>query len=291
MPELDPLVARRTWRTLEPLHGMIYFAPEAPARYRALGLDPIAGYFASRAAPLGRVGAGAVAATFFNFNPALVGSAIPAAWDRTTPADVLAARVEAADAALRRLLGDAVSSPEMARAATLARRAAEAAAERPWGRPLFAGHADLSWPDPPHLVLWHAQSLLREYRGDGHVAVLVEAGVEPREALVVHAATGEVAAEVLRGTRGWSPDEWAEAVARVRRRGWLAEGDDLALSEEGAAHHQRVEAATDRLAGHPYDVLGPDGCAELRQLCRPWSRAVVAARDPGSLFTARSGTR
>src|SRR5437588_6928552 len=158
---VDPAVARKTWRTLEPLHGLIYFAPEATERYAALGIDGRAGYFASRAAAMGPVSAEVVIATFFNFNPELVRAGIPAAWQATTTDKVLAARLEAADAALRRALGDAVDAPEMARAAALARTAAEAACERVEGRPLFGGHARLDWPDEPHLVLCHAQTLLR----------------------------------------------------------------------------------------------------------------------------------
>src|SRR5947209_10308419 len=117
---VDPVVARKTWRTLEPLHGLIYFAPEAADRYAALGIDGRAGYFASRAAAMGPVSAEVVIATFFNFNPGLVRAAIPAAWETTSTDKLLAARLDAADAALRRALGDAVDAPEMARAAALA---------------------------------------------------------------------------------------------------------------------------------------------------------------------------
>src|SRR5438270_10402741 len=103
---VDPVVARKTWRTLEPLHGLIYFAPEATERYAALGIDGRAGYFASRAAAMGPVSAEVVIATFFNFNPELVRAAIPGAWHASSPEKILAARVDVADAALRRALGD-----------------------------------------------------------------------------------------------------------------------------------------------------------------------------------------
>ena len=208
---VSPLTARKTWRTVEPLHGMIYFAPEAARSYTHLGLAPEAGYFASRSAAMGAVGADTVIATFYNFNPALVRAAIPEAWRVSSPAAVLGARVEAADAALRRMLGDAVGLPEMGRAADLARRAAERAALRYEGRPLFAAHAGLPWPDAPHLVLWHAQTLLREFRGDGHITALVGADLDPVEALVMHLASGEVPGTFLRDSRGW-PD------GRVGRR-------------------------------------------------------------------------
>ena len=287
-PALEPVIARKTWRTVEPIHGMIYFAPEAAGRYAALGLEGPSGYFASRSAPMGAVGADVVIATFFNFYPGLVRPAMDGVWSRTSPDQVLDARLDVADAALRRVLGDAIGSAEISQAAGLARLAAEAAGERPEGRPLFAGHADLPWPDEDHLVLWHAQSLLREYRGDGHVSLLCSAGLTGAEALVVHAATGEVTVGALRSTRAWPDADWNEAVESVRSRGWLAEGDDLALSPEGAARRQAIEDATDALAVHPYAVLGDDRCAELRRLARPLSQAVVAGgmlplrdREPG----------
>ena len=78
---MSPLTARKTWRTVEPLHGMIYFAPEAAESYARLGLRSEAGYFASRSAAMGAVGADTVIATFYNFSPALVRAAIPSAWD------------------------------------------------------------------------------------------------------------------------------------------------------------------------------------------------------------------
>jgi hypothetical protein len=256
---------------------MIYFAPEAAERYVALGLESQMGYFASRSAPMGPVGAEVVIATFFNFNPDLVRSAIPAAWEKATCGQILEARLAGADAALRRVLGDAIGSSEMVRAAELARIAAEAAGERAEGRPLFAGHSELPWPSEPHLVLWQAQALLREYRGDGHVAILTGAGLIGIEALVVHAATGEVPIEALRSTRSWSHQQWNEGVEAVRSRGWLAAGDELSLSDAGRAHRQQVEDATDRLALHPYAALGDERCSELRALARPFSRTIVSA--------------
>ena len=274
-------MARKTWRTLEPLHGMIYFAPEAAEEYAAIGITGRTGYFASRSAAMGAVGAGVVAATFFNFNPALIGAAIPGAWATATPESVLDARLRAVDRSLRRLLDGAIGSPDVARAAELARRAALEAREHGQGRALFAGHADLPWPDgdSPHLVLWHAQTLLREFRGDGHVSVLTSEGLSGVEALVVHGATGEVPAGVLQATRGWDDDAWAAGVEAVRARGWLSDTGTgpPTLSEEGRAHRQSVEDRTDALGVAPYRVLGPDGCAELRALARPLSRAVVDA--------------
>jgi hypothetical protein len=276
MEPVSPLVARKTWRTVEPCHGFIYFTIEAADTYAELGVTGPMGYFASRAAALGAASADLVVATFYNFNPSLVRSVIPAAWDITTPEAMLEARLRAVDGGLRRVLGEAVGSPDMARAAELLRIAAEHACERPQGRPLFAAHASLDWPEQPHLVLWHGQTLLREFRGDGHIAALLTEDVGPVEALVVHAATGEAPTAMLRLTRSWPDEHWEDAVERVRSRGWLVDGE-LALNDAGRAHRQKVEDDTDRLSVHPYTALGDERCDELRRLARPWSRAIVGA--------------
>ena len=274
---MDPLVARKTWRTLEPLHGLVYFSTEADEAYAALGLKGNRmGYFASRSAPMGPVSAAVVTATFYNFNPALVTAAIPEAWRLATPESILEARLAAAGRTLRRALPEgAPESPEVAEAATLARKAAEAASQRPAGRPLFAGHAALPWPDEPLLVLWHAQTLLREYRGDAHVAALVLYGIDPVEALVTHGASGDVPAEVLRATRAWPEDAWAAAEDRLRSRGVLDGAGGF--TDEGRRLRDALELRTDAASVDAYEVLGEDGCERLRALCRPLSRAVVAS--------------
>jgi hypothetical protein len=267
------LLARKTWRTAEPLHGMIYFVPEAAEAYAALGITGRDGYFASRAAPMGAVSAEVVISTFFNFNPELVHAAIPKAWAITTPEALVAARFAAVDGAFRRLIGDdAVQSEEMRRAAGLARSMAEEASTHIEGRPLCAGHAQLPWPEAPHLVLWHAQSILREYRGDAHIALLVTHGLSGLDALLTHAAGGDVPAELLRTTRGWSHEDWNAAVDSMRSRGWLTDSDDMAFTDRGAASRQEIEDRTDQLSAAPYAALGEEGCAELRSLTRPWSK-------------------
>ncbi len=274
MASLGVESARKTWRTLEPLHGMIYFAPEAAARYEALGLHGRSGYFASRAAPMGPVPASVVVATFYNFEPALVHEAMRGVWQRTTPHALLDARLAAADAALRRALPGGWVPDDMRTAAGLARRAAEVACEHPEGRPLFAGHAHLPWPDEPHLVLWHAETLLREYRGDGHIAELVVREISGIQALVLHAATGEVPRAALQATRRWSDGDWAMAVDALASRGWVE--PDGSFTDTGRQVRDGIEAATDRLASRPYAALGDDRCTRLRALARPWSKAIVA---------------
>lgn len=265
-------MARKMWRSLEPCHALVYFAPEATPAYQALGLDALPmGYFASRAAPMGAVEAEVVIATFFNFAPDLVRSCIPEAWRRATPEQILGARLQVADGALRRLLGDTVDSEDVAEAAELAREATVGLPAA--GRPLFGGHASLPWPEPAHLQLWHAISLLREFRGDGHIAALVVAGFEPCQALVLHGASGEVPVGVLRATRAWPDDAWEAAERELRERGWLA--GDGTLTDDGRRARDDVEDRTDALAMVPWERLGPERCDRLRELVKPLSRTIA----------------
>ena len=276
---MDAVVARKMWRTLEPCHALIYFTPLATEAYDALGIDRAAGYFASRSAPMGAVSAEVVIATFYNFHPGLVRLGIPAVWDVAPPAAVVEARIGAAGAALRQALGDdVVGSEELAWAASTARRAAESC--DPAGRPLFGGHASLDWPGEPLLDLWHALTLLREYRGDGHVAALLLADVSPCESLHCHiaAADGLLTPTVLKVTRGWPEEEWQAAAEDLRSRGWLhADGTFTAAGREA---REQVEAATDERAMAPWEALGEDTCDRLRATIRPWSRRIV---DSGAL--------
>jgi hypothetical protein len=252
--------ARKMWKALEPYHAMLYFAPEAREAYAAAGLKGYwMGYFGSRAAALGPVSANVVAATFYNFHPRMVARAIPDAWRLSSPEQILATRYASADAALRRMLGDQIAS-----------EGCEVA-----GRPLFAAHAALSWPEQPHLALWHAATLLREYRGDGHVASLMSEGVDGCEAHVTLVGTGVVPREAIQPHRGWGDEEWEAAEARLRGRGWL---DDAGmLTEAGRAGRRAIEDRTDRLAARPWQTLGADGCARLHALVWPLSDAVVRA--------------
>jgi len=281
---MDPRVAGRTARLLEPLHALGYFVPEVEAELVALGLR--AGrmsYFASRSAPMGRVGAGTVTATFYVFNPSLVAHFVPACWDVATPEAVTAARYAGITAAYQRLLGkDALGSPEVAEAAELARGASGGCAAA--GRPLYAAHADLAWPTEPHLVLFHALTLLREHRGDGHIAALLNAGLSGLEAQVSHVATGRgFTVPAAQATRGWKPEEWEEAVAALSARGLMT--PEGGLTEEGAVLRTSVERATERMAAGPWDALGEDDTARLHALAEPLvAGALARGAFPAGVF-------
>jgi hypothetical protein len=276
MTSFEANAGRHCHNAVNPLHSCVYFAPEPAEELAALGLERGSMvYLAGRAAPLGAVGAGTVTATFYNFNHEHVERYIPAAWAVTTPEAVLTARLRGVDGTLRRLLGnEALISREMAEAAELALRATEAC--RPEARPLYAAHAGLPVPEEPHLALWHAATLLREHRGDGHLAALVVAGLSGIEALVLHNATGMApTSTTFKRTRGWSAQQWATARDQLRERGLLDEAGDLTRS--GADLRGEAEALTDRLDAAPYDHLGPVATARLTELADGFTRTLRAA--------------
>jgi hypothetical protein len=247
-------LARRAWTLFEPIHAIVYFASEAPELYKAAGLrGGWMGYFASRSAPMGAVSAGLVTAVFYNFRPDMVARAIPDAWQYSSPEQALTARTAVADAALRRLWGDAVDGAEVRDVATSTMNVASRL--RGGGRPLYTATAGLEVPEAPHLKLWHACTLLREHRFDGHVAALTVHGLDGLESLVTAIAAGSgVDTATIRSFRGWTEEEWADGVARLEARGVL---DGVgALTAKGIELRSSVEATTDRLAADVWEALG-----------------------------------
>ncbi|WP_116450183.1 SCO6745 family protein [Blastococcus litoris] len=270
----DPALVGRAHRAVDPLHSQLYFAPEHDEHFSAIGLRPgRMSYFAGRAAPMGAVGAGVVTATFFNFSPSLVAHMIPRAWTLASPEQVLAARLDAARASLTRMLGDAAGSDEVVELGGLLREACAGLTTE--GRPLFAGHADLPWPEEPLLAVWHGATLLREHRGDGHVAVLLHAGLTGLEALITHSATGRGFTEpAAKATRGWKDEEWAAACSALAGRGLL---DDAGLTADGEQLRAHIEVQTDALAADPWLSLGAERTARVVELGKGLSRRLVEA--------------
>jgi hypothetical protein len=286
---VDAFAAGRLTRTLDTLHSVVYFAPEADQKFGELGLDSPTHYFASRSAPMGAVSANVAAATFYNFNPRLVERAIPAAWELASPAEVTRVRYDLVAAALTRVLGEQLSgSTEVARAATLLRGVAESVPNAD-GRPLYAGHAELPWPDSPVVALWHAITLLREYRGDGHITALVTHRLCGLEALITHAATGiGFSADYARRLRGWSHDEWNTTTEDLVSRGIL--GDNGELTTAGAELRSTIEDLTDELGYPPWRTLSAEQAEELVGFAKVIRGAVQAAGAfPAEAFGPRYG--
>lgn len=261
-------MSRKAWTDLEVLHVVGYFAPEVTEAYVDLGLHPRLAYFPGRAAAMGAAGPGLTTATFYVFAPRLVAAALPAAWETATPDQLVAARRSGMRAALRGVLG----SPDVGEALEIARKVCSGLT--PQGRPLYAAHADLPWPDDELLALWHAATLIREHRGDGHLSVLQAAGIDPVEATVLGGLYSS-STSFLRKTRGWSDEEYDAATGLLRERGWL--DDDGGFTDAGRAVRQRVEDDTDRLAVEGWVRVGVDRAARLHELVEPLREQVLAA--------------
>jgi hypothetical protein len=223
--------ARRLWTTLEPLHAVVYFAPEVREAGKAIGLKGFWDtYFAFRAAPLGAVSAPAVAAMFGVFAPEMVARALPSAWSRASVETCLATRSSVSAAVLREI---GVSAEVCAAAVSLLSPVVLA----PTGRPLGAANAALPLPADPVEALWQLATTVREHRGDGHMAALAAAGLTGLEAMHLQLAASGGDPEPLRLARGWSEKQWAAARASLIGRGLM--------SETGADLLETVENATD----------------------------------------------
>ncbi len=272
-------VARLVWQYGEPIHAVLFFAPETRAATDALGLKGgWMSYFGCRSAPLGTVSAAVVTSIFYGFHPRMVERAIPAAWMYAEPQQLIDARLSAMDAALRRLLGDAIEGSEVRRAASLATSAVDSADFS--GRPLGAANAALAVPGEPHLQLWQALGAMREHRGDGHVACLVANQIDPCESLVIQAATGRSDGESLRTKRGWSDEDWQIAIMHLRERGWL--DDRQRPTPAGTTARDAIESTTDRLAAPLLAALGPQA-VELVEVLRPLAERIMAAGEVPTL--------
>jgi hypothetical protein len=269
---MGPVLAREAHGVLDLYHSVTYLAPQAQEAFRALGLTrPWSGYFAGRAAPLGAVGGPLVSALFYHFKPSMVAGELPSVWETVTPGQVLEARLHGVDAALRALLGEAVSGAELAEAARLATEAAEACGVP--ARPLGAVNAALPLPEEPHLALWQALTTIREFRGDGHAVALAQAPFDGVEALVTITAAGGERRKSIQARRGWTDEEWAAAEQRLAARGLLA--PDGALTEAGRDTRQEVEDLTDRLALPVWQAVGEAGTRRLVGLVRPAVERIV----------------
>lgn len=263
--------ARRLWAGVEPIHALVYFAPEVSDAATEAGLKGwFMGYFAGRAAPLGAIGPEAVGAMFFGFAPEKVARALPDAWSFASPREVLDSRLDAVDRALARALPADV---DLTRLATLLEHAAGSC---DFGaRPLAAAWSGVRLPDDAHprLRVWLAATVLREHRGDGHVFTAVDHGLDGLQASVTHAVAGLAPGQRLLVSRGWTEKQWERALVDLIGRGVL--DTDGNLTEAGVALRDSVERSTNRLASAPVRALGEYAAEEAIALATPLARHLI----------------
>lgn len=267
-------IARRLKRLVDPIHEVAYQAEEPTAELMALGhRNYWDGYFAGRAAPLGRVSAEVVHAVFYNFAPGEVARHVPRVWATATPEAALAARERGCAAALRRLLGSLASGPGVARAADLALAAGLGAPTE--GRILYAALRTLPVPSEPVAKLWHAATLLREHRGDGHIAALVTEDIGGTEAHVLAALSVGMPAEKFGRVHHLPRVQLAAVIDGLRDRG-LVDSSGW-LSDAGRATKERIEAITDDLAAATHDCLAEKELDQLLADLEPLAKTISAA--------------
>ncbi len=280
---MNQSVERACGYALNSFHSTIYFADDLDRELAGYGIrDAMAAYLVGRSAPLGAVSAGVVTAAFNAFAPALIARHLPAAWSSVTPEQAVALRLRAADRVLTRLLGEPVlAGTEMAEAADLA-IAAASAAPRP-GRPMYSANRDLPVPEPAHLRLWHAATMLREYRGDAHLVALGYAELDGLDALVSHCASpAGMPKALVMAKRGWTEADWSASEQRLRERG-LMDGAGT-LTPAGLRCRDDIEQETDRLSRIPFGRLGAAGVERLHDIVhRLVDRAAHSAAFPAEL--------
>jgi hypothetical protein len=262
---------------VEPVAVVTYLANEPTEAVMALGLSNVwDAYFAGRAAPLGAdAPAELVHALFYNFADGEVARHIPGVWERITPAAANAAREQGSVAALRRMLGELADSPAIPRAADLL--VAAGTSGRTEGRALYAAVRTLPVPTEPLARLWHGANLLREHRGDGHVAALLTHGISGTESHVLHALSEGMPAERFGRVSHLPRSRLGAVIDGMRERGLV--GADGWLTPAGRDTKASVEQLTDELAAPAYDVLDADERSELIGLLDPLAARLAAAES------------
>ncbi|MEP7111890.1 MAG: hypothetical protein ABI862_01370 [Ilumatobacteraceae bacterium] len=253
------------------VHRLVYFVPEAAEEYGALGVSGAGGYFASRAAPMGPVPDEVIIATFYNFSPRAVTSSMPGVWAAASPESLQAARFRVVGRALERV-GVDLSSEQIAEARALIDPVV--AGLELAGKPLAAANAGIALPDDPLVALWQQVTVVREWRGDVHIALLVTNEVGPCECLVLQVGTGRFPVRIARATRRWDEGEWATAIERLGARGW-AEADG-SITAAGVEARDDIESDTDRLCDSIWQPIGHSGAARLSELILPIHAAIDA---------------
>jgi len=280
-PSSIHVLARRLASVLEPVTGQVYFARECHDNYVALGFGPsprdvngvpgpdFTAYFTSRGSVMGQVPGEVVAAAFAVFNPAVVIPAVTKGWLLTDARTICQARDNGAIAALHRIIGENPDGATTARELLL--RAV--APLRPEGRPLYAGLCSLALPGSVMGDVWRLGDMLREFRGDSHTAAWVSRGITATEVGVMSELYWGLSIKSYSRTRGWSDDDYAEAIESLTARSLIT--TDGHLTEAGRDLREEIEIATDEQMMPVLQVLRDD-VHTLIAILDPWG---VAIRD------------
>ena len=274
---MDQRVVRDVHMAINLVHRFVYFVPEASEEYAVLGITGAGGYFASRAAPMGPVPDEVVIATFYNFSPLAVTSAMPGVWEAASPESWEEARLRAVGRAMQRV--GAELSPEQISEARAMIDPVVAGLDLA-GKPLAAANASVALPDDPMIALWQQLTVVREWRGDVHIALLVTNEIDPCECLVMSTGTGRFPLKLAQVTRRWDETEWAAAVERLAGRGWVA--DDGTVTPAGVEARDRIEDDTDRLCSSIWQSVGDSGAARFAELIAPINAAMTEAGTYGA---------
>lgn len=275
---MDQAVVHKVHMAINLAHRLVYFVPEAGEEYAVLGVKGAGGYFASRSAPMGAVDDQVVLATFYNFSPLAVMSAMPGVWDTASPAAWQQARFRVVERALNRV-GVDLSPEQIAEARALIDPVVAGLVVG--GKPLAAGNVAVALPDNPLVALWQQLTVVREWRGDVHIAVLVNNEVDPCECLVLQVGTGRFPMRIAQATRRWDETEWAGAIDRLGSRGWA--DSDGTITPQGLAERDRLEDETDRLCMSIWEPIGDEGAARFADLIMPIHLAMEVAGTYGAL--------
>ena len=269
-PPVTSTPARRLRDSLEPIATQGWWSRQSADRTVALGLGFFDGYVWGRAASLGQPAASVVVAAFGVFEPAFLSSVYEQGRSAAVRDDVLRERALGAEESLVAILGSshAASAGEVADTILAATDRLDGAA-----RPLFSGLRELAVPPNNYGRLWRAAELVREHRGDGHLAACIAAGLD--------AVTMNVLTELWVGypvggyssSRGFTPEVINNSIGALEARGWVGGG---ALTPDGVRARTDIEDATDASQSALIALLGDD-LHRVVAAAAPMSHAVLDA--------------
>jgi len=265
--------ARRLARAAESLHSCSYYAPEIHQMKRFGYSGWWHSYFAYRSAPLGAASAREVVDLFYNFAPRMVEQAVPGCWEILDPEATRSTHLGIVEAALLRIFKDFEFEKDLEGLVALLKEGVEQLDRT--DRPLFSAWASEPWPSTPLLALWHAATLMREFRFDGHNQCLREFDISGLGCHLLMVADGRGTPQVIQKIRGWSPEEWEIEISVLRDQGWL--NTDGSYTDDGRQQRKLIEALTDQRASTLGTMLDPESARHTMELLERVSEFLITS--------------